>query len=302
VDALTLLVEGLRLRAKLTYWGGVCGDWLMEHNFPAAISFHLLSKGEGWVHSPTQKPALKLVEGDLIVFLPHAPGHIISHSANEIPTESGNIRATTVEHGETGFICGFIELETPQANLWSALPAEILVRKSQAGEILSCLLQLIIQESGSPRFGSKSIIERLCDSIFVLVIRHCMEENLMNQGIFLAMQDRNLGGVLTMIHREPWRPWTLGSLSSHAGLSKTSFSNRFTELVGCPPIEYLAMWRMQMAAGCLKEAGATIEGVAERCGYQSASAFSKAFKRAFGVSPGKFRLSGLYENTAPRHP
>lgn len=299
MDALTLLVDGLKLKAKLTYWGGVCGDWLMEHDFPTAISFHLLSKGEGWVHSPIQQPALKLVEGDLIVFLPHAPGHIISHSADEVPTNFSKVRAAAVHEGETGFICGLIELDTLQENWWSALPAEILIRKSQAGDILSCLLQLIIQESTSPRFGSKSIIERLCDSIFVLVLRHCMEENLVKKGVFLAMQDHKLGAVLTMIHSEPWRPWTISSLCSHAGLSKSAFSSKFTEVVGYPPIEYLAMWRMHMAAVYLKEAGTTIENVAELCGYQSVSAFSNAFKRAFGVSPGKFRLRGLNENQAP---
>lgn len=81
-------------------------------------------------------------------------------------------------------------------------------------------------------------------------------------------------------------------------LSKTAFSNKFTELVGSPPIEYLAMWRMQTAASCLKEVGMTIDGVAERCCYQSVSAFSKAFKRTFGVSPGNLRLRSTRDNMA----
>ncbi|MDD2770549.1 MAG: AraC family transcriptional regulator [Methylococcus sp.] len=191
-----------------------------------------------------------------------------------------------------GFVCGYIELGMPQPSLWTALPAEILIRKCQAGEILSWLLQLIIKESANPRFGGSSIIERLCDSIFVLVLRHCMEENLTDKGVFLAMQDDKIEPALTMIHREPGRPWTLDSLCSLAGLSRTAFSNRFTELVGCPPIEYLTTWRMQTAASLLSETRMTIEDVAECCGYQSVSAFSKAFKRVFAVAPGSFRHRG----------
>lgn len=291
LDALTLLVDGLRLRARLTYWGGVCGDWLMDHNSDTAIWFHLLSKGEGWVHAPAWQPALRLEEGDLIVFLPHAPRHVISYSPSEIPTDFSNVRATSVDEGETGFVCGFIELGMPRSSLWTTLFAEILIRKAQAGEILSWLLQLIIKESITPRFGTNSIIERLCDSIFVLVLRHCIEENLVHQGVFAAMQDHRIEPALTRIHREPGRPWTLESLCSLAGLSKTAFSNRFTELVGCPPIEYVATWRMQTAAGLLRETGMTIDDVAERCGYRSVSAFSKNFKRTFGVAPGSFRVA-----------
>lgn len=300
LDALTLLVDGLRLRARLTYWGGVCGDWLMDHNSDTAIWFHLLSKGEGWVHAPIWQPALKLEEGDLVVFLPHAPRHVISYSPQEIPTDFSNVRATSVDEGETGFVCGFIELGMPQSSLWTALPAEILIRKSQAGEILSWLLQLIIKESANPRFGGSSIIERLCDSIFVLALRHCMEQNLTDKGVFLAMQDDKIEPALTMIHREPGQPWTLNSLCALAGLSRTAFSNRFTELVGCPPIEYLATWRMQTAASLLSETGMTIENVAECCGYQSVSAFSKAFKRVFAVAPGSFRLRGRQDGV--EHP
>ncbi len=292
MDALTTLVDGLSLRAKLTYWGGVCGDWLMDHNSDTAVWFHLLSKGAGWIHSPTWIPPLRLEAGDLVLFLPHAPRHVMSYSPTHIPTDFSNVRATTFNEGETGFVCGSIELGMPNASLWTALPAEVIFRRDQAGAILSWLLQLIIRETADPRLGSNSIIERLCDSIFVLVLRHCMEEGLVERGVFLAMQDPKLKAVLTQIHREPWKPWTLEMLCELSGLSRTAFSTRFTEIVGCPAIEYLANWRMQVASSWLKDANLTVAHVADRCGYQSAAAFSRAFKRSFGLSPGKFRRNG----------
>lgn len=296
MDALTLLLGNLSLRAQLSYWGGVCGDWLMDHNSDTAIWFHLLSKGQGWVHSPTWQPTLKLEAGDLIVFLPHAPAHLISYSPTKIPTDFDNVRPTTFAEGETGFVCGSIELGSPKSSLWTSLPAEIVIRKDQAGEILTWLLQLIVKESATPRIGSSSIIERLCDSIFVLVLRHCMEEGLVKHGVFLAMQDEKLESVLSLIHREPFKPWSLKRLADQAGLSKTVFSHRFTELVGCPPMEYVASWRMQSAASWLKTSNITVEAIADRIGYQSVSAFSKAFKRTFGSSPANYRSAQIPSN------
>jgi AraC-like DNA-binding protein len=261
----------------------------MDHNSDTAVWFHLISKGDGWVHSPSWQPPLQLGDGDLILFLPHAEKHYLSYSQHEVPFDTTDARAATWEEGQTGFVCGLIELSRPKSSIWQALPAEIVIRKKEAGEILSSLIQLIIRESAGERFGSFSVIERLCDSIFVLVIRHCIEQQLIHQGVFVALQDHRLEAVLSQIHQEPWQPWTITRLCSHAGLSKTALSEKFTNLIGSSPIEYLTMWRMQIAASWLKESGMTIERVAERCGYDSVSAFSRAFKRCNGITPGTYR-------------
>ncbi len=294
MDALTLLVNGLNLHAKLVYSGGVCGRWLMDHNSDQSIWFHLVSKGKGWAHSPSWQAPLALEDGDLALFLPHAAKHFLSYSSDHLPADSTDTIITTWDAGETGFVCGEIELGMPKSMLWQALPAEIVIRKSQAGDILGKLIELIISESASNRFGSDSVVEHLCDSIFVLVVRHCLDEGLVHRGVFAAMQDSRLETVLGLMHQEPWQPWTIAELCSRAGISKTVLSEKFTELVGASPIEYLISWRMQIAARWLKESGMTIERVAERCGYDSAPAFSKAFKRSFGISPGIYRR-GLHE-------
>jgi len=289
VDALTALVNALNLRAKLVYSGGVCGRWLMDHNSDTSVWFHLVSKGQGWVHSPSRQTPLALNSGDLILFLPHAPRHFLSYSAEHLPCDAADTRLTDWEGGESGFVCGEIELATPRSLLWQALPAEIVVKKNQAGDILAKLIELVVSEASGHRFGSDSVVERLCDSLFVLVIRHCIEEDLVQQGVFAAMQDKRLAAVLGLIHQQPWQPWTIAELCSRAGLSKTVLSEKFAALIGNSPIEYLIAWRLQIAAQWLKEPDMTIERVAERCGYDSAAAFSKAFKRCFKISPGAFR-------------
>jgi AraC-like DNA-binding protein len=286
---LTALANGLNLRARLAYAGGVCGQWLMDHNSDKAIWFHLVSKGRGWIHSPAWASPLPVADGDLILFLPHAARHFLSYSPDHLPSDPAGMRIASWEQGEAGFVCGEIELGLPKSPLWQALPPEIVIRKAAAGEILARLIELIIRESAGPRFGSESVVERLCDSILVLVVRHCIESGLVRQGVFAAMQDRRLATVLALIHGEPWRAWTIAGLCNRAGVSKTVLAEKFAALVGTSPIDYLTNWRMQIAARWLKESGMTIERVAERCGYDSVPAFSRAFKRCFGVAPGAYR-------------
>jgi AraC-like DNA-binding protein len=289
VDALTSLVNALNLHAKLVYSGGVCGRWLMEHNSDSSVWFHLVSKGQGWVHSSSRQTPLPLESGDLILFLPHAAKHFLSYSAEHLPCDATDTRLTGWESGESGFVCGEIELATPKSLLWQALPAEIVIKRNQAGDILAKLIELVVSEASGQRFGSDSVVERLCDSLFVLVIRYCIEENLVQDGVFAAMQDKRLATVLGLIHQQPWQPWTIAELCTRSGLSKTVLSEKFAALIGSSPIEYLIAWRLQIAAQWLKEPNMTIERVAERCGYDSAAAFSKAFKRCFKISPSAFR-------------
>ncbi|OQW71159.1 MAG: AraC family transcriptional regulator [Proteobacteria bacterium ST_bin11] len=289
MDALTPLINGLNLHAKLVYSGGVCGRWLMDHNSDTSVWFHLVSKGRGFVHSPHWPEPLPLDTGDLILFLPHAARHFLSYSAEDLPNDDIDTQMTPWLEGEAGFVCGEIQLAAPKSLLWQALPAEIVIRQSQAGTILTRLLELVITEASTPRFGSESVIERLCDSLFVLVIRYCIEEGLVRDGVFAAMQDKRLAKALGLIHQHPWQPWTLNSVCTEAGVSKSVLSEKFSVLIGHSPIEYLTIWRLQIAAHWLMEPNMTVERVAERSGYESVPAFSKAFKRHIGVAPGSFR-------------
>jgi len=271
------------------YSGGVCGRWLMDHNSETSVWFHLVSKGQGYAHSPRWPTPLALDTGDLILFLPHAARHFLSYSAKELPADDSDTRLTPWAEGQVGFVCGEIQLASPKSLLWQALPAEIVIRQTEAGIILTRLLELVIAEASTPRFGSESVIERLCDSLFVLAIRHCIEQDLVLEGVFAAMQDKRLAKALSLIHEQPWQTWTLSELCAQAGVSKSVLSEKFTVLIGHSPIEYLTLWRLQIAAHWLMEPNMTVERVAERSCYESVAAFSKAFKRHIGVTPGSFR-------------
>ncbi len=223
------------------------------------------------------------------MFLPHADRHFLSYSPEHLPDNAQDTHLTSWLEGEAAFVCGEIELAAPKSALWQALPAEVVIRQNQAGSILPRLIELIIGETSAQRFGCESVVERLCDGIFVLVIRHCIEEGLVQEGVFAAMQDKRLATALSLIHQQPWHAWTLNELCTRAGISKSVLSEKFRAMIGHSPIEYLTIWRLQIAARWLMEPDMTIERVAERSGYESVPAFSKAFKRHFGVAPGSFR-------------
>jgi AraC-like DNA-binding protein len=280
----------LTLKSKLVYAGGVCGHWGIDHNSDTTIWLHLVTKGDSWVHYPDSSKVVLLGEGDLLVFLPHSEPHYLSYSPDELRFDAPDARKTTWEEGTTAFVCALIDLALPKAYLWQVLPTEILVRRNDADDALADLTRHTVTEARQQRFGSYSVIERLCDSIFVLMVRHCVENGVIGEGALAALHDKRLETVLSLIHREPWAPWTVVSLGARVGKSKTVLTEKFSRLMGCPPGEYLVKWRMQTAANWLKESPLPVEVVAERCGYNSVSAFSRTFTRCYGVSPGAFRI------------
>lgn len=288
-DALTRLLSALHLHARLDYAGGVCGPWAIDHNSATAIWFHLVTKGDSFVHGSAWPAPLRLNEGDLLLFLPHAPKHYLAWSTDEPVFGLPGAAKVPLQQGSTGFVCGSIELPHPDAALWRALPGDILIRAHQGGDVLQQLIRLILAEAKAPGFASHALIERLFDACFVLMLRHCIDAGQVRAGVFAAFQDRRLAVVLGLVHAEPARAWTVHELAERAGLSRTVLNERFAAVVGVAPIEYLTAWRMQLAAEWLQARGAGIERVAERCGYDSASAFSRMFKRHHGVSPGAYR-------------
>lgn len=291
MDGLSSIFHSLSLRARLIFAGGLCGRWVIDHNSERAIWFHLLTKGTGWIHSPVWSEPLQVEAGDLILFLPHAQKHYLSYSASDLEPNAPDATTSHWWQGQSGLVCGLIEPGVSPAPIWQSLPAEIFIPRHQAGSILGQLIELIVAESVSERFGSFSVIERLCDGIFILAVRHCIEHQLVSEGIFTAIGDSRLERALTLLHQEPWHPWTLSELCARVGLSKTALTQKFDRTLKLSPMDYLLHWRMQIAADWLNETSMTIDKVAARCGYDSPSSFSRAFKRCLGIAPGQYRRS-----------
>ena len=190
-------------------------------------------------------------------------------------------------------VCGFLGCDARPFNpLLAALPrvlrvpGDVLGRESWVSQFLTTA----VIESNQKRPGGEAVLELMSKMMFVEALRRYIETLPPEQTGWLAgMRDPSIGRALALLHEQPAAPWTLERLGEEAGLSRSSLHERFTHFVGQPPMQYLTQWRMQVAAGLLRDTTAKLIEIAQDVGYESEAAFSRAFKRAVGMSPGAWR-------------
>ena len=262
------------------------------------ISYHILTAGHCW-GGLIGEPAVELGPGDVIVF-PHGDAHMMSSApgvrAGEAMygTTPGRYPETvTLGNGgrvEAALVCGFLGCDRRPFNpLLSTLPRQLHLPGFSSGWHMA-FAQQVVEESRARRAGAGSVLTRLAELMFVEVIRRHIETlPPERQGWLAGLRDDVVGRALGLLHGAPERPWTLDELAREVAVSRSAFADRFTALVGQPPMHYLAQWRMQLAAGRLARGNAKVASIAEEVGYDSEAAFSRAFKRLVGVSPAAWR-------------
>ena len=192
-------------------------------------------------------------------------------------------------------MCGFLGCdERPYNPLLAALPPVIHLPAAGAQATsgwLGTLLNIAVGESGSARAGGENILARLSELMFVEVVRRYLETLPPAETGWLAgLRDAVVGQALAAMHGAPAEPWTVEGLARLVGLSRSVFAERFMEIMGQPPMQYLALWRMQLASRLLADGG-NVAGVASAVGYESEAAFSRAFKKLVGQAPATWRRS-----------
>jgi AraC-like DNA-binding protein len=190
-------------------------------------------------------------------------------------------------------VCCFLSCdERPFNPLLSALPAVIHLSPAGGGATagwLGTLLRMAAEESGSARAGGENVLSRLSELMFVETIRWYLNTLPSAQTGWLAgLRDPMVGHALAALHSEPRESWTVERLARAVGLSRSVLAQRFTLMVGHPPMQYLALWRMQLASRLLL-AGGPVAAVAAAVGYESESAFSRTFKKLVGQAPAAWR-------------
>jgi AraC-like DNA-binding protein len=267
-----------------------------------------VARGSCWGHALDAEP-LRLEEGDLIVF-PQGDAHILSSAPGmrAEPDMARFARPSTplplvYEMGGGGpdrarLVCGFLGCDDRPFNpLLAALPPVIHLRAAGPDTRmgwLAVLHDVAAAESGGARSGGarpggENVLARLAELMFVEAIRRHLETLPPAQtGWLSGLRDPVVGQALGALHAQPSAPWTVESLARAAGASRSVLAERFAEMVGQPPMQYLALWRMQLAARLLADGGAVAE-VARAVGYESEAAFSRAFKKLVGQAPGTWR-------------
>jgi AraC-like DNA-binding protein len=312
VDALSGVLDAVRLTGAIFFDIRASEPWVAETPpgeaivgamFPGSehmVSYHVITHGQCWAAVPGEEPML-LAAGDVIV-LPHGHTHVLASapglrrspdmSLYRWPADGQlpiSISVGESENEAARFVCGFLGCDTrPYNPLLAALPRVIRI-SDQAGS-LAAYVELALAESKEGRLGGGSVLNRLSELMFIEVIRRYLETIPADRADWLAgLRDPFVGRALTALHRSPERDWTLESLAREAALSRSALAERFTRYVGMPPMQYLTNWRMQLAAKHLLTGVESVAAIANRIGYDSEAAFSRAFKKLVGAPPSDWR-------------
>jgi AraC-like DNA-binding protein len=276
--------------------------WCIAVDPSAEAAVHVIQRGSCWLRMDGHPPR-RLSDGE-IVLLARGSGHTISDEPQRPPMSMAEMLAEMsrrVAAGEgadaatTGILCAKYSFGLPGDHpLVSRLPSVIHLRAREVSR--SAQLQLLVQlmriESDARGSGSELVVPRLVDSLLVFILRVWLEtEPDMSASWFAALRDTGIGKALALIHREPDAGWTVQSLAERVGQTRATFARRFAALVGETPVAYLTRWRICLAAKLIRDGTITIEQAAYSAGYDSAPAFSRAFKRQYGVPPIEFRAA-----------
>lgn len=265
--------------------------------------FYLIARGSGRLEVDGEPP-LELSVGEA-AFIPHGTRHVLRDAPTTTPIEAHDGRRC-LEPGPrtfggsgapTSIITGFFDLGGGKPpSLLADLPAVVSLRPTDPTTTpwVAATLQLVVAEAANPGPASALVLQRLSDVLFVQALRSLATQGsapgqrCRHRGL-AALADEPLRSALSLMHQSPAAPWTVASLAAKVGLSRSAFAARFSEVVGEPPLEYLARWRMTRAAELLRDTDEALDVIAERVGYDSVPSFSRAFVRHRGARPGAYR-------------
>lgn len=303
-DVLSGVFSTLRLETRLYFRANLAGAEAVR--IPPErqrIRFHLVLQGTGWVSVGAESP-VPLAEGDLVL-IPGGAAQVLGAALPEVltPLEDaiarGDLANGVLSVGEGAerilLLCGFAGFdEAVQHPAMADLPPVVHLRPNHLGAEpwMAATLRLLALEAGLDGAGSPAIVARLVEIALIQTIRSLAQGGAMGRnGFAAALMHPALAPALRAMHQEPERNWRVGDLAAAAGMSRSRFSARFTDLVGVPPLTYLTDWRLARARFLLRESGDSVAQVAARCGYASVPSFTRRFRQRFGVGPGAFRRS-----------
>jgi AraC-like DNA-binding protein len=317
-DTLSEVLRAVRLTGAVFFAVDASAPWVADtpasselrpHLMPGVehvIDYHVVTSGSCW-GGLIGEPAFRLETGDVIAF-PQGDAHVLSSApgmrgtppSREALLRVPNSRLPVLIEKDGGgverarLICGFLGCDARPFNpLLATLPRVIHVPRSPTDDgVLDHLIQLALAESNAKRAGGEAVLARLSELMFVEVVRrHVASLPAENVGWLAGLRDESIGRALGKLHDRPAHGWSLEELAREVGMSRSVLAERFSHFVGVPPIQYLAQWRMQLASSLLSSTSMGLAEIAEKVGYGSETALSRAYKRWVGVAPAEWRRS-----------
>jgi AraC-like DNA-binding protein len=276
------------------------GRWGVRYGAYNAPGFTIILQGECWITFEGKEP-MKYERGDFLLLPSTPPFSLSSHPRIECRLVEPVI--TAVRHGEQEGEADFVSVggtfRIEQVNsplLLALLPDMIHIPVGRTGK-LGGVIQLIMEECRSEEPGKEMVLQRLLEVLLMEALRwRSMDTHGVPSGLLKGMRDPALARVLGAMHADVRAGWTVAELAKVAGMSRSAFAARFCEILGCGPMEYLARWKMALAKDALMRGVKTLDRIADEIGYESASAFSTAFRKRLGCSPGRFARELATEN------
>jgi AraC-like DNA-binding protein/mannose-6-phosphate isomerase-like protein (cupin superfamily) len=304
-DLVADLLDGLRVRSAIFCRSEMAAPWGFGVEAHRQPSFHVVSSGGAWLEVEGAPSQVRVDAGDLVV-LPAGPRHwmrdapgtpapLLERILDDAPIGDDG-RLHYGGHGpRTELVCGGFELDQGDVGpVVGALPAVIHVRGSDGSPApwLAASLELVALVAESDVPGADAVLRRLADTMLLQALRSSLAAlEKRNPARLAAMRDPHIAAAVRLMHLRPERRWTVADLAGEVAYSRSTFALRFRHAVGASPMRYLTHTRLNHAAALLVRTDAPLGEVSRRCGYANEFSFSRAFKRAFGVSPGAYRAA-----------
>ncbi len=322
MDALSEVLRVVRLSSAIFFNARFTAPWcfsspaaasVMDILHPGAerlVVFHLLTEGE--CHLQIEgSPEVMLHAGNVIVF-PHGDAHLMTSAPGVTPGGATDLQAILrrrprmLRYGGGGaatrFVCGYLVCDPRLCrSILAALPQVLIVNLRTDGKTdwLEQSIQYAVDEAASPRPGGEGMLAKLSEVLFVETLRRYIAQLPNEQTGWLAgLRDRPVARALALMHERPAHDWTLEELARECGTSRSVLSERFSHFVAQSPMGYLTRWRMALAANLLRNSSMSLCRVGEEVGYPTDTAFSRAFRREFGVPPATWRRRELRPQAA----
>jgi AraC family transcriptional regulator, alkane utilization regulator len=322
VDVLSDVLQAIRLEGALFFTGEFQEPWCVEilkgaelahvlkPGAPNLAICHTVLEGRCWVQLEDGR-RLALEAGDTVV-VPHGSSHIVGSGMHHAPVSADDLvkvvspNMRTVRYGGGGdltrVVCGWFAYEDDIPHpLLGSLPTVFVAPLSRrpAAEWIGQSIRYVTSETAIEAPGTSAVATRVAETLFIESLRGYIEQlPEIERGWLAGLRDPQVGKCLALMHEDPSRNWSVDALAEAVHSSRSVVAQRFNELVGTPPIQYLIRWRMAKAAHLLRSGRQPLNRIAEAIGYESEAAFCRAFKKEFGVTPGKWRSGDAEKSVA----